>query len=329
MTVTLPDVGAPPEIPQEPPEEVPGFHGLEPYFVAGAKAAWSDVYSWVKTGWHALWGAASSAVTITADDVQNAIDIALGKEQQAWASFVGVLDQWMAAAVTSLTETIGWVALIATAIDQTLTAELQAAEQLTGALLANLEARLLQEMIAGDLALEQFVLHEVQGVEQWVQSQVVAPFLIEIQRLQVQIQDETQHVLQEAEGYSDLRLAASLAPVLAIIATIEQQVVKLQTENDECTEPMCETMGPNTNLGKWLKDLEALLGILAGVGLANLTAKDAERIASFFQAITTGTVDDFVNAFAGGGATLGSAGGAIVSDLGDIAGKALAEVSGL
>ena len=60
-------------------------------------------------------------------------------------------------------------------------------------------------------------------------------------------------------------VAAHLRPITQALSALQSQVGKLQTENDECTQPMCETLGPKTDWGKLLKRFapKAIFALLA------------------------------------------------------------------
>lgn len=74
-------------------------------------------------------------------------------------------------------------------------------------------------------------------------------------------------------------IAAHLKPITSALSALKSQVDKLQTENDECTEPMCETVGPKSDWGKLLKKY-APSAILALIAAAILTdPEEAERAA--------------------------------------------------
>ena len=74
-------------------------------------------------------------------------------------------------------------------------------------------------------------------------------------------------------------IAAHLKPITSALSALKSQVDKLQTENDECTEPMCETVGPKSDWGKLLKKY-APAAILALIAAAILTdPEEAERAA--------------------------------------------------
>lgn len=63
-------------------------------------------------------------------------------------------------------------------------------------------------------------------------------------------------------------VAAHVAPITKALSQLQKQVNNLQTENDECTEPMCDVVGPKSDWGKLLKRFApkaifALLAVLA------------------------------------------------------------------
>ena len=110
--------------------------------------------------------------------------------------------------------------------------------------------------------------------------------MIAIGDLGNQVQTDMQQVLAQAEQYADDAIDAKLGPVLLTLAALATQIRNITSWIDDCGEPMCDTMGPKTGLGKWLKALEGLLGLLAGFTLAELTEHQLEHYATVFASIS-------------------------------------------
>jgi hypothetical protein len=316
-----------PVIPDAPPIPVPGPPLTIPRL--GDRYTWGDVWTATSNAWHTVTSIFHHAASVTMDDVLNVTENALSLAQTYWSSFITHLATELTAEITDLSafainldadirkQIVGLygdivnVGNFAVALDYALYDELAANIRNIEHLLA-----LTPGVIIGD-------------VEAWAIDRIYNPLLNDI----TTSVDNVEAVVAEAVHGIDAELShlndVVVPGLLATLGLLLTQVGTITTWVDDCGAPMCESFGPNTDLGKLLKGLEALLGILAGVGLANMTEADVEHVARFFKAIKTGTVDDFVNAFARRGATLGSAGGTIISDLETIAAETVGVVTGL
>lgn len=97
----------------------------------------------------------------------------------------------------------------------------------------------------------------------------------------------------DAQAYTDLKIAAALAPVTAALAVMQRQMNALQTENDTCVQPMCETMGPNTDLGKLLKAFNVAKWLAILAALETIDVKTLEAFAAEIAG-TEGRIGEWV-----------------------------------
>lgn len=323
--IVIPDIPPPPL----PTPELPELPDPFPIIVHKAHYLWDDVWQWQKSYLSTLWSGATKSVNILRGDAESVALNAISVSQTAWSSFVGHLENWITTGLGDITDTLG--TMVYTMVALYYDAIAQADNVFTGLVgYINSQDAMILATVANVVGLlEALPQAIIQDLQTWVIQDVYIP----LDRQIVGDINATNNFFGSAVTNLNDRLTQlekiDVPKLTAEVAVLIAAVTALRKWVDDCGEPMCESMGPNTDLGKWLKALEALLGLLAGIGLANLTEADLYKLAGFFQAITTGTVDDFVNAFAAGGETLGSAGGALLGDLGDIAGKAFAEVTGL
>ncbi len=139
----------------------------------------------------------------------------------------------------------------------------------------------------------------------WVIDNVATPLLIELGKVQPKIDTAVAHEHVESQAYTDAAVAALGVNVLRGIAPLIQTVNALKTESETCTKPMCETMGPGTNLGNFLKGLSLLADAALFAELANL---DEQRLADLLAAIgqrAAALASEFESGFVQGGETLG------------------------
>jgi hypothetical protein len=299
------------------------------YAVSGAQTLWDDVWGGIKGVWHTEAQGLQSGADITWDTLNATVDVASKWFMTGWTTYVsGIAEEVtdLTNAVIDFSDNIWYYAVESTAMLENLIAQ------------AYLDFR--AELSYVTQGLENTVTdteHRLQTqidalphiMQQWSIDHIFQPLEENILRTAQQIYDTITWDVTALQGQITHLDTVVVPALLTALAAVSTNVDKLQAWQDECGDPMCATYGPKTDLTKLLKSLQALLGLLAGVGLADLTESDLERIAGYFSAITTNDVEGFVNAFAGAGATLGSASGAVVSDLGHIAAETFATVSGL
>lgn len=139
----------------------------------------------------------------------------------------------------------------------------------------------------------------------WVLHNVFAPLYAEILKVQPAIDasitaNNTVERARVAQGVDN-----RIAPLFATQTALKTALSVLQKESDDCVKPMCQTMGPKTNLGKLLKGLT----LAADLALfAELASMDSDELAAFIRNIAgkfAAVVTEFEDYFGGGGETLG------------------------
>jgi hypothetical protein len=117
-------------------------------------------------------------------------------------------------------------------------------------------------------------------LQRWTVSQVAAPIYHKIDANMAQ----TVRLVGRAEtvAHDDARqqIGVAVAPLLATVLAIQTQVGALQQESDECTKPMCATMGPKTDLGRLLAGLKVAKWLAILAALETIDVKDLERLAA-------------------------------------------------
>lgn len=149
----------------------------------------------------------------------------------------------------------------------------------------------------------------------WTLEHVFAPLYAEILKVQPAIDQSAAHVTQVAHADTQTQVATLAAAVGVTVTGIRTQLATLQAESDDCVKPMCQTMGPNTNLGKFLKGLQLAADAALLADLANAKESDVAdaitRIAQHAAAIVGTFERDFIT----GGSTLA---GTITDELGQL-----------
>lgn len=133
----------------------------------------------------------------------------------------------------------------------------------------------------------------VQNLQQWTKDEIAYPILKEIANVHTITQGETARSIAVDHG----KIIAELAPLIAAVAATQVaqqvQINKLMTENDTCVQPMCETQGPNSPLGRLFDSLKAVKWLAILAALETTDIKTLERLANAVAG-TEGEVGDWV-----------------------------------
>jgi len=322
-TVTVP-IDTPPDVPTfQPLTDVPTPGPVIQFVGKGLQAAWDDVWSWVShTAKHEL-GALATGLEDYVQAAMSIVEEYVGNSVKALSGFINDVGTYAesgfeTAAVISA-DVLGYAVSEVMAIDGYIDAILQALLQagantldLIGAAITAAEGYALDVAEAGDALVKQWVIDDIY-------SPLLDGFVTSIDDLRTLL-DEAVGALQTQINGIDGTYIPDIVAAIAGLLTITEG---LTTTMDECAVPTCDFVGPNSDLGKLLKSLEGLLGILATLAVADMSLDELERLANNIAALASPGADAFVSAFVGGGETVEQAGGAILGDVSGAAGDVL------
>lgn len=276
------------------------------YTGEGAQPSWSDVYTAAEGEYSGLTKPTGNA---TSDPffryAQNVGKVAIGEAIKATSSFINrvqeeairdlnLLDQVTDYRFTDIAGRINAVIRTVNGIADEVTAIVHFVLPLVRAELDKIEHDYPVAIEYG-LALER----------DWVLHNVFAPLYAEILKVQPAINDSIAANNVTERARVAVGIDNRLAPILATQVAVKTALATLQNESDDCVKPMCQTMGPKTNLGKLLKGLNAAADIAL---FAELAGMDADELAAFLRTLIGkfgAVVGDFEDFFGGGGETLG------------------------
>lgn len=271
----------------------------------GQKLQWSDVFDWVSSNWRAPFGSGRAIDQVQFGDVQNMIDSAAGEIIKAMSGF---LDQNAAMTVQA-------ASLLEDAIDNAVSSETFDFQQLSQRL-DSIEAtqNFIAQYVVPDLnakiqKAEAFAFGAAvaaqQNAEQWATQNIFDPVYSELLKVQpaidASIKANNPTILAAAQSQVNI-LHDLIAPTIAGAAALATQA---NSWIDDCGEPMCEAMGPKTDLGKLLKALSIATDLAL---LAELTNLNESRLAALIQSVVGhigSIVSDFESMFQEGGDTVG------------------------
>lgn len=314
-------------IPEAPPIEMP----LDPFMPStdipkpdtpytytgeGAQPTWSDVYDGALKEYT---NATPTHGDETADPffryAQNVGKIALGESIKATSSFINRVQSEMVDNVNLLSDIIGYefadianrIATVAHRVNKiaaTVTAVVDYVLPLVRAELDKIQHDYPIAIEYG-LALER----------DWVLHHVFAPLYAEILKVQPAINQSAAHTTQVAHDDAKAQVATLAAAVGVVVTSLRAQLSTLQAESDECVKPMCQTMGPNTNLGKLLKGLQLAADAALLADLAGANADDVADVITRVAQHAVGVIGTFERDFLQGGDTLA---GLVTRELGQL-----------
>jgi hypothetical protein len=179
-----------------------------------------------------------------------------------------IVNNWLSSLATYINQTRG----VLGALQRSVLLSINSAVGNEAAQRKVIEAQLLK-------AIAQAKAEAIRETQQWVTANIATPILKEIASQHTQITNETTLRLKATHDEVLSEVLPAIAAVTATTTALKTQVGTLQAEDAACVQPMCEVMGPKTNLGKLLK----ALNVAADAALiAELAAMDHNAVAALF-----------------------------------------------
>lgn len=272
-----------PETPIEtmPPDPFGPGDGLPPpdtpfvFQGTGAQAAWSDVYDAAQKDYRSdpqiaavTQPDAGYLFTIHGDQVaiRAMLRAVSGFVNRAYSDATQNTNLLSTITDAEINDIVGRINRITRVVNQ-IGAEVNAIVQLA---IPSLQAQITK--LATDIP--NLIQYAALSERNWVIENIFKPLYAEILKVQPAIDTAVAHEHTSAITYTDAAVAALGVNVLRALAPIATAVKTLQAESEQCTQPMCQTMGPKTPLGNLLKGIEAALAAGALAELANAKESD-------------------------------------------------------
>lgn len=306
----------PEEIPWVPtlvPDTTPEAGPLIQYPGQGAVQLWDDVWGYGKSivkyfGRHD--GGTSFVLSTTLDE---AIDAAIGSTVKSLSGFINIAHQlaldaqsWASAQFDAMSANIGAIYQYFDTRVSALEGQMKAVLDLA---LPSLQAQILQ--LRHDMGLS-FQFNSAAD-RAWAIDNIYRPLQENIGQVAKEIPVWSAGALADAKAYTGIAVGALGVKVLTEIAPLSKAVTALQTESEQCTQPMCDTFGPKTDLGKLLKGLKVaeFVTLLAEIAAARET--DLDGALRFLSDRAAGYVNTFESTFVNAGDTIGATVGALLA----------------
>lgn len=308
MVITQDDdtikVGPGPYLPPIHVPEIPLPGNPIPVIVHGAQYAWDDVSDWTKSTWHTVTGWFESATSIGVDEIRNVVDAAMDTVQTAWSSFISELEAW-------ITDAIDAVSLTVTDLGAFTTEIAYLTSDYARWLVDNLAVTVFDAVVGieGQITgLEHLIYNGLLDVSDalrtWAIDDIYSPLLGEIARVNADIRSDVWNLVGSIGAELQAQIDAERLARAAAIAGALAGVAAITTWIDECGAPMCDTIGPNTDLGKLLKGLKVAAELAALSAFLNMDAADLAAMIHAVTARLAVVVDDVEQFLGPGGETV-------------------------
>lgn len=277
----------------------------------GPGADWDTYYNWIEHKATKLRNDVENAVGKIGPFITNEIQGYIGYTLQAIGTFINNLH---------LEITQDWESWFnyALAQERVLGDELDHIADVTGSLVGdNYELRevilpaLLQRLAELDQQIKVAELESEANQQRWAEDNIYLPLYDQIQLHAIEQRQYTDDVATVLHVDTTQQVHDEQQQRIAALLLLAQQVNRLQVEQDECTQPMCDVMGPKTDLGKFLKALQFAAGAATLAELAALDKDGIESLLRGLQHLASGVIDD-IGAIFTGGETVGEAIGGII-----------------
>lgn len=275
------------------------------YSGSGAQPNWNDVYTYTSREIHANVSDLPIGQAINGQAALHVADVTAGETIKSVSGFLNQTVGLIAEVHQSVSQQLDQLSVNIGAISAINDARFARIEGTVSAILAyaipSLQAQITH--LRHDLPL--YVEYAALSERQWTIAHVLQPLQQQITANRVQAKTYTDaksaHVLDAATHAVTQEAAVRAAETAALGLAVK----KLTDFVDKCGEPMCQTMGPNTPLGKLLKALGSLATLAAIADLLSLTFPELEaRLSEAIQHVV-GLVTSFEGYFSDTSRTLG------------------------
>lgn len=293
------------EVPNVPTGVVPAPDPPTTFTGPGPRPTWGDVYQWSTDKARAEGTLTASSFGVTGDQVTRAVDVGMGTTIKALSGFIDkafakidalafLTKQRIDALQVTTFVAVANIGNRITTIENIITNQIRPA-------LHDLTSAVATENTNRKAEIDQRLLTERQRVN----DAVYEPLRHDIAAVHQDALDKIQALHNSIPNIIAARAPEILAATTAAAAALASRVKTLEDEAEQCTKPMCATMGPATPLGKFLKALSLLADLALFADLLSLT--EPELIAKLEEAtgFVTRVVTDFEGYIADPSMTLG------------------------
>lgn len=283
---------------------IPASDPVTPLTGQGATAQWADWFDTIRARSAKVVRDVQSVLGTYAPAITTEIETYVGQVVAVIGTQVNDLWDWLGYETDGIYQYLGFALnaiqrqLDVVTHDTTnlVTSNYEVREQIIPALLQQIAH--LQQVI-DDTA--KFVTQEQQD---WAWSNIFLPLQKQLELVAQDDEQQRQAQFVLLHQYTDNQVLQEQEQRIAAYLLLQQSVQVLQTEQVQCVEPMCSVMGPNTDLGKFLKALNFASSAALLYELANLTEDQILGLLGGFSHIANGAVQDFADFFVGGGETI-------------------------
>lgn len=161
------------------------------------------------------------------------------------------------------------------------------------------------EILQAKLDAEHVAAYDALANRQWAIDNIFRPLEEQLGQERAKAKAYTDGRVNEAENISHVLNNAEHAAMLGTTAAIAAKLAPLIAESENCVKDMCATMGPKTDLGKFLKAFKIAEWAALIAELANLRASGLDGLLADVEGWAKTAINDFESAFLSGGKTLG------------------------
>lgn len=285
-------------------------------FIGNAEhAVWDNVWGWVKGAAQIELSDVIDVADIFVDKAVRITEEYVGKQLAALSGFINDAFDF-ASAVGSTVADDAWQTSLWLWED---IKYLDAAAYTILADVVGIEGHAIPDIIKRLLTLETntwgLVGGAVAGVEAWAIDNIYGPLDAKIEREIAGVRTDVWNLtgawvdnLLDDINAEALKRAAAIAGVTAAVAAVSAWVV-------DCGEPMCQTLGPKTDLGKLLKGLKLATELAALTALLEMDEGDLADLIHSITARMAAILDDVEQFLSPGGETVAGLIAAIGADV--------------
>lgn len=289
------------------PEYPPGVPVPDPPIIVIGREAhqtWDRVWGFIKHQTKPKIDAMQSLVVRSIQDAVPAIENYVGEELKVLGGYINDIGDFAAISQYVLNNELGqvseWAYRNLNNLDASLYATLVHVNNIEGAFLPQINEDIarVREAIGN---MPSFLIPQLQA---WSVGNIFDPLVDDIGRTDAKIRGDVFGLMAATTSELQGQINGNHAEVLGLLGPLTAALPAIEKWINDCGDPMCQAMGPNTDLGKFLKALQ-LAGILSLLmEIANMSEADVEARLRELAGDVQHIVGAFESTFVGGGGTL-------------------------
>jgi len=272
--IEIPDVG-----PVDAPSIMPAPAPVES-FIGQVENKWSAWWDFSVDKFGSLWSGLFDGANAAISDVKDMVTTALSWEHTLWSSFHTLQYLFTVSVWDTINSTVDTLQSFVIGSIASLGVDVLNIETWLGEVIAPEIAGIEGDLRGWETWTITAIGQVIDGLQGWAIDHIYNPLDADIRNVETWVEARVDSAIDTLRGDIAEAVHNEALQRLAAIAGIAAAVSAIASWVDDCGEPMCQTLGPKTDLGKILKALSVATDLALFAELANLDEAQLQQLLS-------------------------------------------------